>query len=94
MDTKLLPRGTCLCLPVDGALISMGDGHAAQGGSEVCCTAIKAPMDTLARLSERKDITVAEPECLRAGPLVAGTNTASHHATEGMDPDLRGGYAR
>jgi acetamidase/formamidase len=45
MDCKALVAGTTLYLPipVDGALFSAGDGHAAQGDGEVSGTAIEAP---------------------------------------------------
>src|SRR5205085_6312746 len=43
LDNKELVVGTTLYLPiqVDGALFSVGDGHAAQGDGEVCITAIE-----------------------------------------------------
>jgi acetamidase/formamidase len=45
MDCKELVAGTTLYLPipVDGALFSAGDGHAAQGDGEVSGTGIEAP---------------------------------------------------
>lgn len=46
-------------------------------------------MHALVRLTVRKDIQVAEPEFLTAGPLAARTNTSSYHATDGIGPDLR-----
>ena len=52
MDTRHLTAGSTLFLPVfhDGARMSMGDGHAAQGDGEVCGTAIETPMRALVRL--------------------------------------------
>ena len=46
MDCKLLVAGTRLYLPipVDGALFSVGDGHAAQGDGEISGTAIECPV--------------------------------------------------
>jgi acetamidase/formamidase len=43
MDIKQLAAGSRLYLPVwvDGALFSVGDGHAAQGDGEVCVTAVE-----------------------------------------------------
>jgi acetamidase/formamidase len=51
MDCKELVAGTTLYvpIPVDGALFSAGDGHAAQGDGEVSGTGIEAP--TRARLT-------------------------------------------
>src|SRR4029453_14202162 len=66
MDTRPLTPGATLFLPVfhDGARLSVGDGHAAQGDGEVCGTAIETPMFLTARLTVRKDLGVAAPEFL------------------------------
>lgn len=47
LDCRELVAGSTLYLPipVDGALFSAGDGHAAQGDGEVSGTAIECPMD-------------------------------------------------
>ena len=47
LDCKELVAGSTLYLPVtvDGALFSLGDGHAAQGDGEVGGTAIECPME-------------------------------------------------
>jgi acetamidase/formamidase len=47
IDCSELVEGTTLYLPVpvDGALVSAGDGHARQGDGEVSGLAIEAPMD-------------------------------------------------
>ncbi len=90
MDTKHLTKGAHLFLPVEaeGALYSMGDGHAAQGDGEVCGTAIETPMRATVRLTVRKDIQVQEPQFLTSGPLAARANTAAYYATDGIGPDL------
>jgi acetamidase/formamidase len=48
IDCKLLVAGTTLYLPVpvDGALLLAGDGHAAQGDGEVSGTAIECPLES------------------------------------------------
>jgi acetamidase/formamidase len=48
IDCKELVAGSTLYLPVnvDGALLYLGDGHAAQGDGEVGGTAIECPMTT------------------------------------------------
>jgi acetamidase/formamidase len=48
--------GSTLYLPVNvpGALLSCGDGHAAQGDGEVCGTAIETPMRARLRLTVEK----------------------------------------
>jgi len=64
IDCKELVAGTTLFLPipVDGALVSAGDGHAAQGDGEVSQLAIEAPVER-ARLTlvVRDDLVLANP---------------------------------
>jgi acetamidase/formamidase len=64
IDCKELVAGTMLFLPisVDGALLSAGDGHAAQGDGEVSQLAIEAPLER-ARLTldVRDDLPLAWP---------------------------------
>jgi acetamidase/formamidase len=90
MDTKHLTQGAHLFLPVEaeGALFSIGDGHAAQGDGEVCGTAIETPMRVAVRLTVRKDVQVRSPQFLTAGPLAPRINTAAYYATDGIGPDL------
>lgn len=59
LDCRELVAGSTLYLPVpvDGALLSVGDGHAAQGDGEVSGTAIECPM-------ERVDLTLGLREHL------------------------------
>jgi acetamidase/formamidase len=89
MDTRHLTAGATLFLPVfhEGARLSMGDGHAAQGDGEVCGTAIETPMRTLVRLTVRKDLHVTAPEFLT--PDVT-TPVGRRYATDGVGPDLLG----
>lgn len=91
MDTRHLTRGVTLYLPVEveGALFSVGDGHAAQGDGEVCGTAIETPMRATVRLSVRKDLRVEEPQFVTAGPLAARTNTGRSYVTDGIGSDIR-----
>jgi len=90
MDTKHLTNGSRLFLPVEteGALFSIGDGHAAQGDGEVCGTAIETPMRATVRLTVRKDVRVNAPQFLTSGPLTVRSNTAPYFATDGIGPDL------
>ena len=64
VDCKELVAGTTLYLPipVDGALFSAGDGHAAQGDGEVSQLAIEAPVEP-ARLTlvVRDDLPLRTP---------------------------------
>jgi acetamidase/formamidase len=64
IDCKELVAGTTLLLPipVDGALLSAGDGHAAQGDGEISQLAIEAPMERARlTLSVRDDLALQWP---------------------------------
>lgn len=80
MDNKELVTGTTLYLPVftEGALFSVGDGHAAQGDGEVCVTAIETGLVGTFRLTARDDMSLEWPMA----------ETPSHVITMAFDPDL------
>ena len=64
LDCKELTAGSTLLLPipVDGALFSVGDGHAAQGDGEIGGTAIECPMDEVRLTFDvRDDFPVTGP---------------------------------
>ena len=63
IDCKELVAGTTLFLPipVDGALFSAGDGHAAQGDGEVSGTAIESPVEAMLTLDVRDDLPLEWP---------------------------------
>jgi acetamidase/formamidase len=64
MDCKELVAGSRLYLPIEvtGGLLSVGDGHAAQGDGEVSGTAIECPMELARlRLRIRDDIELDTP---------------------------------
>jgi acetamidase/formamidase len=88
MDTRHLTAGSTLFLPVfhDGARLSMGDGHAAQGDGEVCGTAIETPMRAVVRVTVRKDLHLTGPEFITADE--AATPSGRRYATDGVGPDL------
>ena len=72
IDCKELVAGTTLYLPipVDGALLSAGDGHAAQGDGEVSQLAIEAPVERAQlTLSVRDDLPLTESDRVDAGRL-------------------------
>jgi acetamidase/formamidase len=74
LDCKELVAGTTLLLPVpvDGALLSAGDGHAAQGDGEVSGTAIECAMERAQlTLSVRDDIELRMPLARTAGAWIA-----------------------
>jgi acetamidase/formamidase len=80
MDNKELLPGVRLFLPVwvDGALFSVGDGHAAQGDGEVNQTAIETSLDGRFRLSVRRDVAADLPFAV----------TPEHLVTMGFHEDL------
>jgi acetamidase/formamidase len=63
IDCKELVAGTTLFLPipVDGALFSAGDGHAAQGDGEVSGSAIECPVAAQVTLDVRDDLLLEWP---------------------------------
>ena len=81
IDCKELVAGTWLFLPipVDGALLSVGDGHAAQGHGEVSGTAIECPL-------ERAQITIDVRDDLDLRSPIA--RTADAWIAFGFDEDL------
>jgi acetamidase/formamidase len=80
LDNKELVAGTTLYLPiqVDGALFSVGDGHAAQGDGEVCITAIETGLIGTFDLTVRDDMRLDLPYA----------ETPTHVITMAFDPDL------
>lgn len=90
LDTRDLAVGSVLLLPVQvpGALLSCGDGHAAQGDGEVCGTAIEAPMTVRLRLDLVKDTPLAGPRFTTPGPVTRHLDAAGYEVTMGVGPDL------
>lgn len=80
IDCKHLGAGATLHLPVfnDGALFSVGDGHAMQGDGEVCVTAIETGLRGTVRLTTTKGTGITQP----------WAETATHVITMAFDPDL------
>lgn len=79
IDCKELVAGSTLYLPVSvpGAMLSLGDGHAAQGDGEVGGTAIECPMTTTLTV----DLVQGAIETIHA-------ETPAGRVTFGFDPDL------
>src|SRR5690606_7075985 len=64
LDCRSLIAGSTLYLPipVEGGLLSFGDGHAAQGDGEVSGIALECPMDVIElTLNVREDFPIAAP---------------------------------
>jgi acetamidase/formamidase len=80
LDNRELVEGTTVYLPVhaDGALLSIGDGHAAQGDGEVSGTAIETSLYGTIEVVLHKDRTLAWPRA----------ETSTHYVSMGLDPDL------
>jgi acetamidase/formamidase len=92
MDCRHLVAGSTLWLPVKvaGALLSCGDGHAAQGDGEVCGTAIETPMRARMRVTVEKDRPwVTSPHFVTPGAAATSTAVAGpEYAALGIDADL------
>lgn len=81
MDLKELTEGSMLFLPVfvEGALLWVGDGHAAQGDGEVNVTAVECAFESVElKISVQKGATLKLPRA----------ETASHWITMGFHPNL------
>lgn len=80
LDDKELVAGTTLYIPVHapGALLEVGDGHAAQGDGEVDQTAIETSLVGRLVIRVRKDLHYTWPHA----------ETATSLMTMGMDRDL------
>jgi acetamidase/formamidase len=73
LDCKELRPGATLFLPipVDGALLSAGDGHARQGDGEVCGCAIECPSEAQLTLDLRDDLPLDWPLARVDGAWIA-----------------------
>ncbi len=91
LDCKELVAGTTLYLPipVDGALFSAGDGHAAQGDGEVSGTAIECPCSAQLTLGLCDDLPLERPLARVDGAwlafgMAADLDSAAAQAVEGL----------
>ncbi|MES2524576.1 MAG: acetamidase/formamidase family protein [Gemmatimonadota bacterium] len=80
LDNKELVAGTILYIPVNvpGALLHVGDGHAAQGDGEVDITALETALSGDLQLIVRKDMRLTWPR----------GETRTHHIAMGTDTNL------
>lgn len=90
MDVRDLVAGSVLYLPVEvtGALLSIGDTHAAQGDGEVCGTAIESPMQVTVSIKLVKKEPLAMPRLDRPAPRMSGRAGDRIWITTGIGPDL------
>jgi acetamidase/formamidase len=87
MDIRHAGAGATILFPVavEGALLSLGDGHAAQGDGEVCGTAIETTAVATLRVTLERDRPLSAP--------ILVTDARAHRtgralATTGIGPDL------
>ena len=80
MDNRDLGAGSTVFLPVhvSGALLSIGDGHAAQGEGEVCLSAVETSLKGEIQVILHKDTPIKWPRA----------ETATHYMTMGLHTDL------
>jgi acetamidase/formamidase len=80
LDNRELVEGSTLFLPVhaEGGLLSIGDGHAAQGDGEVSGTAIETSLHGTIEIVLHKDRTLRWPRA----------ETPTHYVSMGLHPDL------
>ncbi|MFB6172331.1 MAG: acetamidase/formamidase family protein [Haloarculaceae archaeon] len=90
LDVRHLTAGATLRLPVEveGALFSVGDGHAAQGDGEVCVTGVETPTTVTARFRLDRDGAPDRPEFETTGPYAPAASDGPAYGTTGVAPDL------
>jgi acetamidase/formamidase len=90
MDIRDLSAGSILYLPVEveGALLSIGDTHAAQGDGEVCGTAIESAMNLTATMELVKDAHLKMPRFTTPGPVTRHLDAKGYEVTTGIADDL------
>ncbi|MGZ8707207.1 MAG: acetamidase/formamidase family protein [Gaiellaceae bacterium] len=89
IDIRHLTAGARLLLPVgvEGALLSVGDGHAVQGDGEVCGSAVETGMKIALRLQLRRDLRIAGPQLsVPDGGFAQGSGGT--YVTTGVAEDL------
>ena len=93
LDIRDLAAGSTLYLPVEvaGALLSIGDTHAAQGDGEVCGTAIESPMSVTVEVDLVKGEKLAFPRFTTPGPVTRHLDEHGYEATTGIGSDLMEG---
>ena len=92
MDLRDVARGAVLTLPVEteGALLSVGDTHAAQGDGEVCGTGIESAMTVTLKLSIEKGAAPPFPRLRVNEPVTRHLDHRGYEITTGIGPDLMG----
>ena len=94
IDLRHVTAGSTLYLPVgvEGALLSLGDGHAAQGDGEVCVSGLECQMRTTIRVSVERGMTLRAPALRRPpGSLTPRVDAGGWFATTGVERRSHGG---
>ncbi|WP_034270475.1 acetamidase/formamidase family protein [Actinospica robiniae] len=87
MDIRQLGAGSSVLLPVGvpGALLSLGDAHAAMGDGEICGTGVETSARAVIEIELVKDRPISGP-ILQTAPAARRTGAAL--VTTGVGPDL------
>lgn len=87
MDIRHLRQGSTLYLPVEvpGALLSVGDAHAIQGGGEVCGTAVETSATVSITVKLHKHHSLKNPVFETEDPVAWHKGSIG---TTGIGPDL------
>lgn len=90
LDMRDLSAGAVLHLPVEvpGALLSLGDTHAAQGNGELAGTALESPMSVAIKVDLIKEWQLPGPWLTTPGPVTRHLDGAGYHATCGVHDEL------
>ena len=93
LDIKDLSKGSKVKFPVQipGALLSLGDTHAAQGDGEICGTAIESPMKVIVKINLIKNMKISSPQFETFGPISNHIDQDGYFVTTGVGPDLMEG---
>ena len=93
LDIKELSKGSKVRFPVQipGALLSLGDTHAAQGDGEVCGTAIESPMKVIIKVNLIKNAKISTPQFETFSPVSNHIDKNGYFVTTGIGPDLMEG---
>ena len=93
LDIKDLSKGSKVRFPVQipGALLSLGDTHAAQGDGEICGTAIERPMKVIVKVNLIKNMKIPSPQFETFGPVSNHIDKDGYFVTTGVGSDLMEG---
>tara|TARA_B100001245_G_scaffold182694_1_gene140771 strand:- start:344 stop:1291 length:948 start_codon:yes stop_codon:yes gene_type:complete len=93
LDIKDLTIRSKIRFPVQvpGALLSLGDTHAAQGDGEVCGTALESPMKIVVKINLIKNLSIPTPQYETFESGSQHIDKYGYFVTTGIGPDLMEG---